>query len=108
MKKTKKIPSKIKLGPYLYRIEMVKSLQDGKGTDLMGHCKSGEHLIELREELPPDRERAVLLHELMHAMWEMGALEEETKEELAVLILSPLLLGVMKENPKLMEYLLNE
>lgn len=108
MKKKKPVPSKIKLGPYIYQIKMVKSLQDGKGTDLMGHCRSSEHLIELRTDLPPDRERTVLIHELMHAMWEMGALEEETKEELAVLTLSPLLLGLMKENKTLMEYLLDE
>jgi hypothetical protein len=59
----------------------------------------------------PENERATVLHELMHYLWERGRLEEFLSvktEELVLVVLDSWLMKLLKENPALREYLFEE
>lgn len=59
----------------------------------------------------PDQLAATLLHEVLHAVWSTVGLshanlaEVEDREETVVAALEPLLLDVLRRNPKLVRYL---
>ena len=108
-----KIPKKVRIGPHSYEIshDAVAGLILQYG-DNHGECDPDHLKIRLDENLPHTQLAETLLHEILHCCWSQTALkiDESTSEleEQVVASLSPLLLGVLRSNPKLIKYLLSD
>lgn len=74
-------------------------------TDLLGQCRSSQTTIEVREDLPADRLRCILWHELVHAIEGDAGL---TLSEEAVRALAAGLFALLRGNPELAAWLLEE
>ena len=73
------------------------------GTDLQD--------VRIDDDLGPDVERETVLHELLHHAFTQTVLEKmftDEQEEQIIWGLSPLILQMWRENPKLRDYLLGE
>lgn len=69
-----KIPSKVKIGAYDYKVEWVKELKDEKAK-LWGLCDRENHIIFLDKGLRGRRRIEVFLHECLHGMEESYDIE---------------------------------
>lgn len=117
MKNTdKKPPKKIKIGIHEYKIIVDKAAIDacsvaGGAEARLGECNNEMLTITMEPNQAPSMLRETLLHEALHAAFHLvGASEDidEKTEEKLVLRLAPVLMGVIKENPKFIHYLLDE
>jgi hypothetical protein len=96
-------PRKVKVGPHEYRVRVDKS-----GV-LMAAERLGQHrMADLRMDVAggqaPSMLRDTVLHEVMHAVF-VGMELSEDDEEKFVSRLTPVLLAVLRDNPKLVEFL---
>ena len=113
------IPLRIKVGPMVirvtldadpvreHRIERGLSPDDGMAISHM-HAQT----IAIRPDLGPDQMRDSLLHEVLHWCVVVSGVQrvgEEWRdaEEGFVSAISPTLLGVLRDNPELVEYLMS-
>jgi|LakMenE18May11ns_1017448.scaffolds.fasta_scaffold8859996_1 hypothetical protein len=111
--KNAKPPKNIKIGVHKYKIVVDKAAIDacsvsGGGDPRVGECNNEQLTITLDPSLAPSMLQETLLHEILHAAFHfIGASEDvdDKTEEKLVLRLSPVLMGIMKSNPKLMSYL---
>lgn len=107
----KKIPNYAYVGPYTYKIELNDSVIIDYEEDVCGLCDPLKQDIWLRTGLGKIFERETVLHELLHAMFDMTGLSHELgmdKEENIIRRLSPVLLDFLMSNPHILEYLLSE
>ena len=101
------IPRTIKVGPHVYSV-VRKTVEEM--PDALGNTDFDANEIRIRKSLRGSKQAEVLLHELLHATTYpsfTGVYEGEEKlmtEEL-VNAVAPVLLQVLKDNPKLVEYL---
>lgn len=88
-----------------HRVAWVKGLHDGSGVEVYGLYHERPKLIEINDDQTHDDERETMLHEIMHALEaQMNASIPEAKlRQLAVG-----LYAALKDNPKLVAYLLEE
>jgi len=103
-----KPPSSVQVGPYKYRVivskmAIIKANADAKDSRV-GESDHSKQIITIDPKLGPDQLVETLLHEVLHAVNQVGGrfLDEDD-----VLRLSPLLLDTLRRNPELVEYLLN-
>lgn len=77
---------------------------DGEGVD--GLCQHHIQRIHVREELPPVQQAGVLLHETLHAIWQVYAIPRRglTEEEAVARLEAPLLM-LLRDNRHLVEAL---
>lgn len=76
-------------------------------ADSDGLMEVGQRAIRLRSGLVADYEREVLLHEALHACVGVTALDMDADtEETIVAALTGPLLGLLRQNPHLVDYLL--
>ena len=96
----------IQVGPYKYRIvanDRVLALDS-----LAGRCDPNRLEIHLDRNTAPGVQRETLLHELIHAVMDLAGLSQELAdeaEEMYVRRISPVLLDVLRRNPKLVQFL---
>lgn len=70
-----------------------------------GLCSIDSRTIEIREGLPPEFEAEVLVHEVLHQLWNFGGLPSDVDvEEQIVGYFGKALTAHMKENPGLWRY----
>jgi hypothetical protein len=89
------------------------SRKESKEKWLAGFCDSNKLAITIAHDLPVQVQQDTLLHEVMHAVYFTVGNPLHTKfkahgdavEELGVASLAPLLLGVIRDNPDLIDYL---
>jgi len=81
-------------------------------TDCYGIYDSRKGLIEIQDNLSSQKHLNTLLHEIMHAIIDIGGLnksgaplEEEDDEEIVVHQVSNYFLGVCRDNPWLINYI---
>jgi hypothetical protein len=104
-------PKKVSVGHVRYTVRIEKGLASIAGAS--GTCGEDMQLILIDDQLGPDQERETVLHELMHAIvhatGHRKALEEVDKnfEELLVYSMSVRLIELLRDNPKLVEYLVS-
>jgi Zn-dependent peptidase ImmA (M78 family) len=99
-----KPPSKVRVGPLVYSVV----LDDAKvPVDHYGICDKDRTEIHLDPDQSEIRLRLSLVHELLHALSDLGDLRDmdSVAEEERVVRMAPVLLQVIRENPKLLEYL---
>jgi len=101
------IPRTIKVGPHTYAV--VRKLPE-EMPDALGDTDFDKNEIRIRKNLRKTKSQEILLHELLHCCTYpsfTGAYETDPKldAEEFVNAVSPPLLQVLKDNPKLVEYL---
>lgn len=110
---TKKVPATLKIGPFNYDIVLDAAqhnafrVKDGQDLDSIGNTDTAGQKIYIQSDLPYEVLSETLLHEIMHAIYYNSAIEhmKEPSEEVIVSLISIGLFSVLKENPKLVEYL---
>jgi hypothetical protein len=100
-----KLPERIIVGPYTYTMERVARLCNADHRRLLGEQDAGAFVIRLDEGLAPQRERVVILHELLHAIEDERTMDfsEEQVNQLAHALANLLL-----DNPDLTRLFLAE
>lgn len=98
-----KPPATVAIGPHTYEVAVVDEL----GGDLIGDTDSTQLTIRLQAGMPDSVTAEVLLHELLHAVWDMTPLRDfdDAVEESIVTALAPPLLDLLRRNPKLVALL---
>ena len=108
---TPSLPAVVEVNGQKFTIHKSASLlldpEDMDTAGALGSCDRDALAIVLRETLVPGKMREVLLHEVLHAI--VGAFgfpfEDRDGEERLVRQLAPALLGTLRANPDLVEYL---
>jgi hypothetical protein len=109
MSSAPKPPAELELGPHRYRIDA--SDETGQllhGEDARGDSRPDQLLIRLNLQIPHTSAAETLLHETLHAAWDqtsLGLVHDDDAEEVVVKALAPLLLDLLRRNPKLVAYL---
>lgn len=102
-----RFPALIKVGPYRYRTKRVAQADAFDGGS--GVCHFHDHRIEVTLGFSPLYTRETLLHEVLHASWERAfpnaADSWDAYEERFIRAMSPVILGVLRDNPTLVRYL---
>lgn len=74
-----------------------------------GSCNFHDHRIEVTLGFSPLYTKETLLHEVLHAAWERAfpnaPLSWDAQEEKFIRAISPVLLGILRDNPTLVRYL---
>lgn len=97
------LPKIVHIGPIDYRVKTNRA-------ELFGETDNSQTVITLTARQSPPSMRDTLLHEVLHAaLWCSGAthvldLGDETEEHL-IRFLAPWLLGVIRANPDLIDFL---
>lgn len=103
-------PKTIRVGPFDWTIKEWDP-RAANNTAAYGMCDNSTQTILVQTGLSLQWEQHVLLHELLHAMHTTGGLRElahdSNLEEGTVAILAFQLLGLMRDNPDLMAYLMH-
>ncbi len=95
-----KPPRHVKVGCHTYKVAVEKH---GLMSD-MGHCDVDAGVIGINGQQYPSAMRDTLTHELLHACLAPMNLDEDTEERI-VSVLAPTWLGVIRDNPKLVDWL---
>jgi hypothetical protein len=104
-------PTKVKVGAFTYAVEFERDITDAKEAE--GTVLTTQGRILIHDGMPGDRTREAFLHELLHAAIDQTPLRAKDKdgrddEEDTVAALSPLLFRVLRENPRLVAWLVEQ
>lgn len=95
-------PTSIKVGYRLYKVERWAPIE-ANARGMFGECCHTTGFIRVSDVLvETDWVKAAntLLHEILHACWYVGDLEDESKQEKTVTVLANQLSAVMRDNPE--------
>lgn len=93
--------NKIKIGCLTYKI-INWDRDDADQSGFFGTHSSKHQIIKLANDMSKERKKEVLLHEIIHAIWDQWVVREEGfKEEEIVRSLAIGLTTVFKDNPEL-------
>ena len=101
-------PSRVTVGPFVVRIiggDPAVGMLDAGDAGCYDHLRG---TIAVRDGLAPLPEREVVVHETLHVATEVAGLRDELgdeKEEAVVRRLAPVVLDILRRNPRLVEYL---
>lgn len=98
-----KPPSSVKVGPHKYRIVVVPhgSLGDaGRG----GQAQLDRLIIAIDGDQPRSLIADVICHELTHTLLQVTDFDDDVKERIC-LAFGPGLLALLRDNPRLIDYL---
>ena len=98
---------KVKIGAYDYRIRAFKGiLADAESA--AGLCQPDTQTIYIDSRKPPQYQASVLIHELIHAIWASCNLKktELCEEDVCTLLDNPLA-ALLRDNPKLLDVLMD-
>jgi hypothetical protein len=106
------IPSVIKVGPYRVRVSLdadaLARTRVLKGDRRIGEFSNIDLTILIDDECAPDLLAETLLHETIHAVFEVvGGCRGEHDSEAWIQYAAPTLLAVLRDNPALVAYLLD-
>lgn len=90
-----KIPKKIKIGGMIYKIKQVDKLCEDELTH--GYQYQAEQIIQLKKSLSKGYKEKVLIHEIVHALFDFLMWEQDEKR---VETLAQALYMVIKDNPE--------
>jgi hypothetical protein len=100
-------PKKIKVGPFTVQTRLEPELQ-AMTDSLVGLWQDKLLTVLLDAGMTDELEKETLLHELLHAVWDCTGLSkriDDDQEEEVIRCLSPLVFGMLRANPDLVEYL---
>lgn len=101
------IPKKVKVNHTVYPIlklnnKTAVNTHKGDRIEFWGHISVNAPSIEFNVDTPIHRKREVLLHEIIHAI-DFAAGSSLTEEQVTMLAIG--LDGVMKDNPRVKDYI---
>lgn len=105
-----KPPAVLRVGHLTYKIIATGEVARAAG-DENGKCSPDTATIVLHPDQPLQVMRESLIHEALHAVTSMAGLAAELgddKDEQYVNRLAPLLLGLLRDNPKAVAFLVGE
>ena len=103
-------PRKVRIGHTVWKVLWSQRAVDklvGKPGAAVGVSVGGQQTLAIAGDLIADVERETFLHELLHSCISNAGLAPSS-EELLVSVLAPRLLGVLRQNPGVVEFLLDE
>lgn len=105
-----KPPKRIRIGVHSYRVHHNReTVQRLKGEGRRGDSHPDQCAIAVDTDNPHSQAAETLFHEAMHCAWAQTALLSsdalEDHEEAVIASLSPVLVGMLRSNPKLVAYL---
>ena len=92
------IPRYLKLGPFNYNVELHDGYWNRDDVRVYGEVDERTCTINLDVDASPEIVRDSILHEILHAILIMYDKDDED----LVRLLAPMLLQVIRDNPKLM------
>jgi hypothetical protein len=102
-----KFPSKIQIGPVEFKIELFDGLLENDATN--GFYDGLEHLseatIRIRTDLNEDIEKVTLLHEILHAIFQLNSIKDTGANHDLIHIISCNFYDILTRNPELVNYL---
>lgn len=98
------LPLHIRVGAIEYRV-VEWSFSESNKADRYGECDFENRVIRVRETLNDDDKARILLHEVFHAAWDMGGLEEHCAEEKAVTVLANQVTAIWRDNPDFVRFM---
>lgn len=101
-RKSMKIPKKVKVGPHIYQIKMVTNMNYEHGS--MGITAIDKTTISIDSNSSLTQQEDTLIHEILHTIQhQVNFLDtrDHEIEEKGVARLTPLLLQVIRDNPKI-------
>jgi len=99
------LPSSVRIGFADYTVVPMTKDEAAK-SDHFGITDVDALEIRINTEMPAQRQINVLLHEMLHACWDMGDLEDTVAEEKAVTVLSIQVSMLMRDNPGLFHHMI--
>ncbi len=73
--------------------------------DVFGECCTSTGIIRVRTDLDPVKLANTLIHEVLHACFYIGDIEDDDKQERTVTILANQLTQVWRDNPELVAWI---
>jgi hypothetical protein len=92
------IPRYLKIGPFRYTVELHEGYWNKDDIRVYGEVDERTATINLDVDASAEVIRDAILHEILHAI----LLIYDKDDEDLVRLLTPILLGVIRDNPKLM------
>lgn len=100
-----KPPASVRIGPHEWTVRRQPIDADG---EYYGRTVERELAILIAPGNAPSQERDTMLHELLHAIWAHTGLDyDDEQQEQIVRSLSTPLLGALRDNPRLVTFLLD-
>ncbi len=103
------VPAAVIVGPHVYRIAATRKAERKLTADgNLGMCDTTTSTILVMPGQSPTQLADTLLHEIIHAAFDQTPLRQGntgTEEEI-VSALTPILLGVLRNNPEFVELLI--
>jgi hypothetical protein len=102
---THNMPSSVRVGFKTYSIAPWASLE-ASASSCIGECDRLNLEIRVREDLPLQQAQNTLLHEILHACWDMHNLSSlEANEEHIICALTNSFQQVAQDNPHVIDWL---
>lgn len=98
------MPATIKVGYRDYQV-IDWSQAEGTAADAYGDFDRLSGVIHVRDDMPAAFTAEILLHEVLHAAYEMGELTAGDGEERIVSVFAKHLMQIIRDNPDLITYL---
>ena len=98
-----KLPKVIKVGGFDIEVKPLENLES-LAHGINGHFSAIEHVIRIDRTLPKLKLMDTLLHEVLHAIYNVGNISDEDEEERIVSIMASGLTQVLRDNPKLRKF----
>lgn len=104
------LPSKIKMGDKTVEV----TYHDHIGRHTGGYAVSGDYhrgKMRLRNGMDRARKRDVTVHELLHNIWEQTHLSDhysQRTEEFIIMEMAGWIVQMMRDNPELVDYLMED
>lgn len=98
------LPAHLRVGPVVYRV-VEMDYQDAAAQGVDGLCELGQRTIRIREDLNRDDQARILLHEVLHAAYNMGDLSDGCTEEKVVTVLANWVTAIWRDNPDFVRFM---
>lgn len=97
-------PASVQIGLYRYAVAVDNTRLERE--NLYGQILYSEQQIVVRDDVTPERQAAILLHEVLHGVLEMAGLQQGKKLEEFVTVAAPGLVSVLRQNSDLARVIL--
>lgn len=105
-------PASVKVGPYVYSVGMdeakIRQFEHERQAGFSGHSDHGALEIHIDPHNAPAYQRETLWHEIKHCVLRLSGFEGKASEEDIICRTSPMELAVLRDNPDLVRYLLDD
>lgn len=98
------LPKSIRVGFRTFTVEQWDS-RKAVAASCYGECDKLNGVIRVDTQFGPEKAANTLLHEVLHACWCIGYLDDEAKEEPVVGTLANQLTQVWRDNPEFVAFM---